>query len=467
MAPKGTRLASGYQDRTQQRTSAVEDEKASRVKALEDMVKLGQMERATFEALRDEIVGGEVKDVHLVKGLDYKLLERVRRGEDVLAKTEEFQQPLEGSEKEQVDVEAEFERLEEKDIQPTSKSERVKKGDMAPPPIACKKRTRDDILQELKASRLAAAEANRPQQPTLGPKFTKFGERKEKSRIEKDEKGREVLITVDEDGNVKRRVRKPKNSDPENPSHALLMPDKATQPLGMEVADLIPPPEAEAEDEGDIFEDAGKDYDPLAGMEEADSDSDVDAKIKTKPPTSKDPPLANLEDSATLNSESPTSSPPLTKNHTMLPPPLPREAPTNYFATTISPPSSSTSTTPTLSNDPTILAALRKASTLHLPNTPSSATEAAKLARHTAMLSSHDRDAEDMDLGFGSSRFGDQEDGEGEGKRVKLSVWGEEGKGDEEEGVKGKRKRGKKRKGDGENVKDVLAVMERRKGEGK
>lgn len=78
-APKGTKLRSGYQDRTQLRTSEEEDDKAVRVKALEETLKLGQMDQATFEALRDEIVGGDVKDVHLVKGLDYKLLERVRR----------------------------------------------------------------------------------------------------------------------------------------------------------------------------------------------------------------------------------------------------------------------------------------------------------------------------------------------------------------------------------------------------
>ena len=78
-------MGSGYQDRTQLRTSGEEDDKAIRVKALEEMVKLGQMDQSTFQKLRDEIVGGDVKDVHLVKGLDYKLLERVRKGEDVLS----------------------------------------------------------------------------------------------------------------------------------------------------------------------------------------------------------------------------------------------------------------------------------------------------------------------------------------------------------------------------------------------
>ena len=83
------------------------------------------------------------------------------------------------------------------------------------------------------------------------------------------------------------------------------------------------------------------------------------------------------------------------------------------------------------------------------------------------MLEAHDRDADDMDLGFGSSRFGDEEDGEG--KKVKLSVWGKE-TGDEGRSGEGKvpRKRGpKKRKGDANSAADVLKVMERRKGEAK
>lgn len=44
-APKGTKLASGYRDRTQERVSVEEDEKASRVKALEEMLKLQQIDQ--------------------------------------------------------------------------------------------------------------------------------------------------------------------------------------------------------------------------------------------------------------------------------------------------------------------------------------------------------------------------------------------------------------------------------------
>jgi hypothetical protein len=71
-------------------------------------------------------------------------------------------------------------------------------------------------------------------------------------------------------------------------------------------------------------------------------------------------------------------------------------------------------------------------------------------------------------MGFGSSRFEDEEDFEE--KKVKLSAWG--GKDDDEEGDrrgegKGKRKRGpKKRKGDGNNAEDVMRVIDGRKSAG-
>ena len=48
-------------------------------------MKLQQIDRPTFERLRDDIIGGDINAVHLMKGLDFKLLERVRRGEDVLS----------------------------------------------------------------------------------------------------------------------------------------------------------------------------------------------------------------------------------------------------------------------------------------------------------------------------------------------------------------------------------------------
>lgn len=414
------------------------------------MVKLGQMDQRTFEALRDEIVGGDVKDVHLVKGLDYKLLERVRRGEDVLSDATKSTQPEKPEEEHEdepeVDVDEEFEKMGEQEIQPVAKEQRDKKGEMAPPPpMAGQKRTRDDILKELKASRAAAAEKAKHSQ--LGSRFMKIGGKKEKSRIERDSRGNEVLITVDEDGTVKRKVKRAKVKE-DSASNGLLMLDKDAKPLGMEVPAVAPAPVED--DNGDIFEGVGVDYNPLGDVEDDDDDSSDEEGQTSAEPSKPSPPPKPLE-SAPAD---------------MQPPPKKKR---NYFG---EPEEDETTdqTPPNPLTDPTILAALKKAATLDpLSASATSEEEAAKIARRKKMLESDDRDAQDMDLEFGSSRFGDQEDGED--KRVKLSKWTGGGDGDEEDEdgeKKAKRKRGaKKRKGDVNSAADVMRVMERRKGEGK
>jgi len=464
-APKGTKLRAGYQDRTRLRTSVEEDDKATRVKALEEMVKLGQMDMATFEKLRDEIVGGDVKDAHLVKGLDWKLLERVRRGEDVLAESQKSTQsdnspnsPLAYLKIDGVDVDDELEKVEVEETALVVKVKAEKKGEMAPPPG--KKRNRNEILKELKASRLAAAEKEK--QPALGPRFVKVGEKKEKSRIEKDDRGREILITVDEEGRVKRKVKRVKVEDVVR-DHHLLMPDKDAKPLGMEVPKIVAPTAPEEKDD-DIFADVGADYDPLGGAEDEGGDSDEDSETLEERTDSVSSLPANKPEKDEYQADEDRSK--------MPPPALPKKteaAPRNYFGGTIGATETEVSgAPPNPLTDPTILAALKKASSINplSSNQDLSEEEAAKLARRKRMLESHDRDADDMDLGFGSSRFEDEEDGEE--RKVKLSVWGrddgdEEGKGE----GKGKRKRGlKKRKGDVNSAADVLKAMERKK-EGK
>lgn len=459
-APKGTKLGAGFQDRTQLRTSGEEDDKVVRVKALEDMVKLGQMDHPTFVALRDEIVGGDVKDVHLVKGLDYKLLERVRKGEDVLSDRPKAAHPEmeEESQKEpEVDVDDEFERMEEQEVKPVAKAEKAKKSEMAPPPpLAGKKRTRDDILKELKASRLAAAE--KAKQSALGPKFMKVGQKRETSRIEKDERGREVLITVDAEGKVKRKVKKAKVDDELPSGHGLLMPDKDVKPLGMEVAPAAPTPVEE--DDGDIFEGVGTDYNPLGDLGDDDNESDESEgeSKEGKAPQEAEP-----------SKPSPPPKPSESETSNMAPPPIPPDKKRNWLGDSEVDKEPTDETPRNPLTDPTILAALRKASTINpIAQESTNEEEAARLARRKKMLESHDRDADDMDMEFGSSRFGDQEDGEDQ-QRVKLSVWGGEEEDEEGKGKgKGPRKRGaKKRKGDVNSAADVLKVMERRKGEGK
>ena len=452
-------LRSGYQDRTQFRTSGDQDDKTMRVRALEDMVKLGQMDQATFEALRDEIVGGDVKDVHLVKGLDYKLLERVRRGEDVLADSGVHTQVEEDHEEHrqlqpEADVDNEFEKMEGRVIQPIVKEQILKKGEMAPPPaVAGQKRTRDEIIRELKASRVTAAEsAKQAHRSALGPRFMKIGEKKDRPRIEKDERGREILITVDEHGRTKKKVKKAKVDE----NDGLLMPNKDVKPLGMQVTPLAPLVDSGDEDEGDIFEGVGVDYNPLGDVEDdEDNSTDSDGEGKIPAPSTVRP-----------------ESPEFKTSMTLPPPPMPQQQfplgrKRNYFDET----EEEKDTTDDLGQnplaDPTILAALKKASAINPFSTSESGNEeeALKLARRKQMLESHDRDADDMDMEFGSSRFGDAEDGDD--KKVKLSVWdGDGGKvGGRGEGQE-KRKRGaKKRKGNVDSAADVLKVMKRRKGE--
>ena len=450
-APKGTKLGPGYQDRTQLRTSGEEDDKATRVKALEDMVKLGQMDYAIFEALRDEIVGGDVENVHLVKGLDYKLLARVRKGEDVLSSKNKPEQSVQENvdvKGQQIDADKELDKLEDKDIEPIKRAERDKKGVMAPPSLAGKKRTRDDILKELKDSRAAAAD--QAKLSALGPKFIKVGQKKETSRIEKDSQGRDVLITIDADGKVKRKVRKAAVETPLG-GHGLLMPDKDAKPLGMEIT---PAAAQTIEDDGDIFEGVGTDYNPLGDVGDETSESD-DGGNESKRPSKEQSETMPPPAKTSVSASSSTNAPPTRKRNWL------GDSQDTDSAVAVE-------TSQTSLKDLAILAALKKASTINpITQHAESEQEAVNVARRKRLLDSHDRDADDMDLEFGSSRFGDQEDGED--PRIKLSVWGDDGGEDGAKGGgKGKRKRGgKKKKGDANSAVDVLKVMERQKAEAK
>jgi hypothetical protein len=449
-APKGSRLASGYRDRTGDRVDEDEDDKAQRIKALEEQMKLGQIDRETFEKIRDEVTGGDVRNTHLVKGLDWKLLDRIKKGEDVLTEKKEGEEDAE-------DLDDEFEELEKKEVVAVQKDEREKKGEMAPPPpVAGVKRTRDQILAELKASRKRAAEEVTAQQQ-LGTKFRKIGVKKESSRIEIDERGREVLIVTDADGHEKRKVRKGR-PDEATAQSTLLMPDKDAKPLGMEVPDIPQAPAEESDD--DIYADIGDDYDPLANIgESSSSDDEVEA-----PPKMPEKPKDILE-----GEQTPESDP--DEQKTAKAPNASTALPRNYF-------NDDPSSLSILANavnplqDPAYLAALfqkskDKAASNDTSSSMTADTDEDRLKRRAAMLSAKDRDMDDVDMGFGSSRFDDADEMAMDGSRVKLSEWG--GGGDDEAGQKkggdkGPRKRGpKKRKGDKNSVADVLGAMERRK----
>ena len=460
-APKGVKYGAGYTDRAKARAEAEsqDDDKAERIKALEEQMKLEQISSEMFEALRDEITGGDIANTHLFKGLDRKLLERVRRGEDVMGTNGSPDAEPEPA----ADVDEELDKLEDKEVETVQKEKVAKKGTMAPPPpVVGVKRSRNEIMAELKAQRKIAAEPKAA--PTFDTsKWRKVGDQ-EKSRIEIDHKGREVLITVDEDGIVKKKVRKVATTDGSDEKVAIQMPDASRAILGADAnIPAAPPPATEAsedDDDDDIFEGVGAQYNPLGDDDDDDdsseADSDGNQNPKTEPP-SKAPDKAiqapNLED---LIGDKPAMS----RNYFNDVPAAVEEPATDRLAG--------------------VQDLLKKAAKLDSANADGDdddgdgddeedkKAKAARLKKRAEMLGQQDRDLDDMDMGFGSSRYDDGED-DGEGSRLKLSEWkgsnvdGQEGRNVKGDGEKRKRKP-KKRKGDANNMSDIMRVIEGRKG---
>ena len=462
--PKGVKYGAGYTDRARARAEAEEggtaDDKGSRITALEEQMKLGQISVETFEALRDEITGGDIGSTHLVKGLDRRLLERVRRGEDVLGSGQgntDGQSPP--------DVDEELDKLGEQEVEAIAKEKVEKKGNIAsPPPVAGVKRSRNEIMAELKAQRKAAAEAKAA--PTLDTsRWRKVGE-KERSRIHVDHKGREVLLTVDEDGIVKKKVRKLPLHSQETEQAAADMPDVSKPVLGADAEipmQQIPAVVEVEKDNDDIFEGVGTEYDPLGGGDESDSDSNSEDQPSedetTKRPAPQSPPSRSPGEST--NWGEPTEGP---KENTSA-------ATHNYFKDA---PSKDDEQGPDrLAGVQDLLKRAAKMDSLRDTDTngehgQDEDEQAARLKRRAEMLAQQNRDFEDIDMGFGGGRYDDVED-EGEGKKVRLSEWkGAAGANDEgwdateKDGGKKKRKP-KKRKGDANNMDDIMRVIEGRK----
>jgi len=455
-APKGIRLAEGYVDRAKERPVHTEDERSERLKALEEALKSEEIDQTTFDTLRFQIAGGDLSSTHLVKGLDFKLLERIKKGEDVYR--EEKPAEVAGEADPESDAEPDeeiddaLERLEGDEVQAVVKAKTQKKGQLSTKLVPGKKRTRDQILAELKAAREAAraqAEAS-----ALGSRFKKIGAKQAPgSRVERDSKGRDVLIIIDEDGHEKRKVRKVAAKELSD-ERAAFVPDKTAEVLGMEVPEFYQrkqqqQAEEEAAKEENIFDDADSDYDPLAAVNSGSEDSESDGEVDDDGAK----PTASVKKGAAETSQD-------------MPPPLPPTAPQrprNYFGTA-NPLEEESRKAPSLS-DPAVLAALQKARKLNLvEKSEEEQKEAERQARLKKLIRSSNRDEQDMDMGFGTNRIEDEEDGDDD--QIKLSAWGDEDGGEDGRGGKGKRKRGpKKRKGDGNNAADVLAVMERRKAE--
>lgn len=477
-APKGTKLAAGYTDRTKTRVDEEDSEIAKRIKNLEEAMKLDQIDRETFEKLVSEITGGEVSTTHLVKGLDRKLLERVRRGEDVLGGNEDPAAKTDDEGPASEDVEDAFDELADADVGPVTREKVEKKGEIMvapPPPVAGTKRTRADILAELKKQREEAAKAAEAEHerrfPTLGPGFRKINPQGEQSRIEIDEKGREVLIIKGPDGKEKRKVRKQRAADQAalEVRHDL---DDTTKPINMH--NLPEPKRQEDSEDDDIFAGVGSTYNPLADLDDDDDDDD-------DPDSDEDgedaPGVAVVKDSNPASSEIPQI-----RNTVEASKPNEHDLPAkrDYFKSKTSQNSASDKTSGLSSADATVRAALAKVRNLDEKSTllqnlssanPSDAESTeARLKKRAADLAASDRDMEDIDMGFGESRFDDADEMEREGEKIKFSEWkglGADGEDDEEEDAlkaAKKRKRGpKKRKGDVNNADDVLKAMERQK----
>ncbi|KAG5294478.1 RED-like protein N-terminal region domain-containing protein [Histoplasma ohiense] len=486
-APKGTKLAEGYQDRTLLRRAGQDEERnvegygsddrgdddpEHRVRALEDMVKLGQVDQPTFEKLREEIgVGGDVKSTHLIKGLDWKLLRRVKAGEDINAPPPSASENgVSGQPQEKVvrDIDEEFDMvLEEKEKEvkePAQKFEKVKKGSMAPPSLDGGRRmTRDEILKKLKASRAAPEmqqHISEPPASALGERFKKIGSKSEKKRwIETNEDGRrrEVLLTTDSEGKTKRKVRwldKPDDQAQRSEDSGLLPVDKHAKPLGMDVpAEVLSRANAAVtveEEDDDIFQGVGRDYNPLADMEDEDdhgSSSSDESDNEMKGNAS--PPRVDIVNDGHAQREQPLPQPAKVRDY------FATSSSTREDRETVNKPSS-------ISSDPAILAALKRAAAIRQASPVdlddgAGLDQEATLKRKKFLEEAKRRereDAMDLDLGFGGSRFGDEDDEE--------AGWEAEGR------CRGtKRKRGpKKKKGDKDSVNDVMKVLEgRRQGE--
>ncbi|CAN8099354.1 unnamed protein product [Discula destructiva] len=472
-APKGSRFAEGYVDRAKERQAAdeAEDDKAARIQALEESYKKEEIDRATFEKLRSEIAGGDLSSTHLIKGLDFKLLERIRKGEDVFGEksapstpgAEEANDDEEDGEDPGEDVDDAFEELEGKEVEAVVKEKAMKKGQLATKTLVPgQKRSRDQILAEMKAAR-AAAKANQ-----LSSRFKKIGAKKEPgSRIERDAKGREVLIIVDEDGNERRKVRKVA-AEVEKEREAFKMAPDA-EVLGMEVPEYyqkkLEEQQQKEEEDVKMFSDVESDYDPLKGLG-SDSDDDDSGDEAKKPAGSKSPGDRSPKSEGEIGS----ASPPPAAEGAMAPPPKPQQPaqhPRNYFKSSLI--SEQQVSGPSLA-DPSVLAALKKAKTLNAQaKSEEEQKEADREARLKKMLASANRDDADVDMDFGSNRMQDEEEMEADGK-TKLSAWGGDDADDDDhrgDGGKTKRKRGgKKRKGDGNNIADVMKVLEKRKESG-
>jgi hypothetical protein len=492
--PKGAKLKRGYVDRAAERLKASENDGATeearhkdqmeRIANLKAEVEAGRLGQGEFERQRRDILSEKASEKKT--GLDLELLRKAREGHDTLdlidvdgkgqapaqedEEEEEEEEDQEGLEKE--DLDDALDQLEQAEVKPVDREIREKKGNMAPPPAPATggKKTRDQILAELKALRLqqkSSVQSKPEPKPTLGPGFKKVGMRKPllpapgTSRLEIDDQGREVLIIVATDGTVKRKVRKVKAGT--NPAVALPGPEKMAPKLGMEVPEWAAAKNpsmakgAEEDEDDDIFASVGE-YDPLAGLaassdssESSSDDSEAEepkniTKKPDRPRQSRSSSRSSGEVSSRSDSRSrsrsrsksssrsrslsgsrsrsisprPDTKLPVTKPSTDTSSTLqnPRR---NYFGTSHSN-DESTSQEKTQDIASSLLSSLKSqaAKGKDLPQPLQTEDEKARQVRLQKLLQASSRDDEDMDLEFGGSASYDllNED-EDDGKKKK------------------------------------------------
>ena len=463
-APKGSRLAKGYTDRTMERQDDEDDERALKLKELQESLKREDIDQETYDRLQGEIAGGDLSSTHLVKGLDFKLLERVRRGEDVYdpdAKNEEVTQDVAADDDAELDEDDELDRLEATEVQAVDKEKIQKKGQLATSGLnPGQKRSRNQILAEMKAVREAA---KAKELSGLGSKFKKIGAKKAPgTRIERDNRGREVMIIVDEDGHERRKVRKvdAREENEREMARLAFVPDKNAEVLGMDVPEFYKQQQKEKELEEaqgqqfKLFEEADSDYDPLADLEGG-SDDEKDSSDEENP--------ESKAKSATQEQSGSQTAPILPE--ALATTSVPSGAKKYFKDSKTGLTSEETYKAPSM-DDPSFLAGLRKARALGAQEKSEEEQKAAEReARLKKLLENSSRDDEDLDMGFGTNRMEDEADLED--AKIKLSAWGEDNDDEERaggDGGKPKRKRGgQKRKGDKDSFADVMAVMERNK----
>ncbi|KAF3941534.1 hypothetical protein ABW19_dt0203730 [Dactylella cylindrospora] len=382
-APLGSRLPQGYVDRTKLRdadTGDGNDDSERRMASLMKLVEEGSLTRE--EAIeQSKAFGGDLGSTHLVKGLDFRLLEKARRGDDVISGDKK-----DGAKDNDDDMEDELDKALEKEVAPVAKKRKdeLDEDDETPAP---RKKTRAEILEEFKKSRAEAA-AKAAAENSLGSKFKKIGEKEKKVKASKEHK----LSSKDSSSRKKRK------RESEDAAKALEKAIGNGTVLGMLPPDLpstrpIAVPEPQEDEDVNIFDDAPDEYDPLAGIQDSDDSDSDEGEVEEKLQAEKDK-----------------------KKKEMPPPPI---RPRNYFATSSKDADISTESIASkplsgqdLANTAELSAAIKKASQMReLTKADLDDEEAKKAARHKAMLESAYRDNDDIDMGFGDSRtFGDDDE---------------------------------------------------------